>query len=689
MRRPHAVSSRTSLLLVGLFLGPLACTDVAGPATATGLSFVTSPASTLAGHSVSPAIVVKVQDANGDVVTTATTAVTLSVAGSSAALFGTTTVSAINGVATFSDVSIRTAGTGYQLIATADNLSAATSSAFDILVGYPFKLGFITQPTTAFGRVVMTPAVRVAVQDWVGNTTTAGSFVVTMDLASGEPTAALGGKTATTVNGVASFESLSVDTPSSYTLRATAPSLVEAISAPFTITFGEATRLVFAPGPLRAKPGEHIAPSVEVRVEDAYGNRVPETSPSITVALGSNPAGGTLSGTTTRIATNGLASFSDLSIDKVGTGYTLTATSTGLATAHTSVFKVRDLLKFKTVSSGYFHSCGIATDDISYCWGVNGVGELGSPGGQSSEPIPVSGGHTFVSISAGRSHSCGLTAAGAAYCWGGNSFGQIGTGDLTNSDIPLLVSGGHVFAQVTAGYSHTCGVTTAGAGYCWGGNSLGDLGNGSTFSASTPVAVSGGHTFASISPGRLFTCGVTTSGAGYCWGDNSSGTLGNSTLENSPQPVAIPGGLAFTAISGGGFHACGLTTDGIGRCWGSNGTGALGTGNFISTVSPAPVAGGLSFATISAGNRHSCGVTTTGAGYCWGENGGFLGDGGTANSSTPSPTAGGLVFTTISAGRFHSCGVTTSSEAYCWGDNSGGRLGDGTMTTRLVPTLVR
>src|SRR6185295_4677299 len=46
---------------------------------------------------------------------------------------------------------------------------------------------------------------------------------------------------------------------------------------------------------------------------------------SVTVAIGTNPGGGTLSGTTTVSAVSGVASFSNLSIDKSGAGYTLTA----------------------------------------------------------------------------------------------------------------------------------------------------------------------------------------------------------------------------------------------------------------------------------------------------------------------------------------------------------------------------
>jgi len=47
------------------------------------------------------------------------------------------------------------------------------------------------------------------------------------------------------------------------------------------------------------------------------------------VSIGTNPSGGTLSGTLTETVSGGIATFSDLSIDLVGDGYTLHATIGG------------------------------------------------------------------------------------------------------------------------------------------------------------------------------------------------------------------------------------------------------------------------------------------------------------------------------------------------------------------------
>src|SRR5215472_4958848 len=56
--------------------------------------------------------------------------------------------------------------------------------------------------------------------------------------------------------------------------------------------------------------------SVAVTVQDGFGNTVSSASLNITVAIGDNPAGATLSGSTTVTAVGGVAVFSDLMLDR-------------------------------------------------------------------------------------------------------------------------------------------------------------------------------------------------------------------------------------------------------------------------------------------------------------------------------------------------------------------------------------
>jgi len=439
-----------------------------------------------------------------------------------------------------------------------------------------------------------------------------------------------------------------------------------------------------------------------VTVQDAQGNTVPTSTTSITLAIGTNPASGTLAGYTTVAAVNGVATFANVSVNKPGAGYTFTASATALPGASSSSFNITAPITtgpgLTRLSAGSGQTCGVAAGGAAYCWGYNAFGQLGNGSTtNSATPVAVSGGLSFATVSAGNLSPCGVTTGGAAYCWGDNSYGELGNGTTTTSLTPVAVSGGLSFATLNAGsFVSTCGVTTSGAAYCWGDNQQGELGigsitgpqtcvgvysHGSGACSLTPVAVSGGLSFATVSASYLSTCGVTTGGAAYCWGDNSFGQLGNGTTTSSATPVAVSGGLSFATVSAGLSSACGVTTGGAAYCWGLN----------VSELGNAPVAvsGGVSFATVSVGGIAICGVTTSGAAYCWGDNQyGELGNGTTTGSARPVAVSGGLSFATVSAGVDFACGVTTGGAAYCWGVNSFGQLGNGSTTNSLTPVAV-
>jgi hypothetical protein len=139
---------------------------------------------------------------------------------------------------------------------------------------------------------------------------------------------------------VATFGTLSINHAGiGYTLIATDGSLRSATSVPFTVV-GPAVKLVFGVQPTNTLAGATISPAVTVRVEDANGSVVTSSSASVTVAILANPGAGTLSGTATLAASAGVATFGTLSINNVGVGYTLVATSSGLASATSATFSI-------------------------------------------------------------------------------------------------------------------------------------------------------------------------------------------------------------------------------------------------------------------------------------------------------------------------------------------------------------
>jgi hypothetical protein len=91
--------------------------------------------------------------------------------------------------------------------------------------------------------------------------------------------------------------------------------------------------------PVTIKKGVKFAPAVTVRILNA-SNAVVSTdnSTAITLTLGANPANGNLGGKVTATVVNGVATFNDLQIDKVGNGYTIIVSSSPGMTEITSGF---------------------------------------------------------------------------------------------------------------------------------------------------------------------------------------------------------------------------------------------------------------------------------------------------------------------------------------------------------------
>src|SRR5207248_36651 len=81
---------------------------------------------------------------------------------------------------------------------------------------------------------------------------------------------------------------------------------------------GAATQLVFSVQPRITPAGEAIMSAVAVTGKDAHRETAIGSRALVTVAIGTNPGTGTLGGTLTHAAVGGVATFANLSIDKVG-----------------------------------------------------------------------------------------------------------------------------------------------------------------------------------------------------------------------------------------------------------------------------------------------------------------------------------------------------------------------------------
>src|SRR5579872_1246394 len=142
-------------------------------------------------------------------------------------------------------------------------------------------------------------------------------------------------------------------------------------------TVGPPTQLVFTTQPGSTAAGSQMS-SIAVSIEDANGNVVTSDTDMIAIAIGTNPSAGTLSGTATVAAVAGVATFSGLSINSAGKGYTLRATdaTTATITAATSgafnIFGVATQIAFTTQTGGGTGGAAWSTQPVVTVEDANG-----------------------------------------------------------------------------------------------------------------------------------------------------------------------------------------------------------------------------------------------------------------------------------------------------------------------------
>jgi alpha-tubulin suppressor-like RCC1 family protein len=539
-------------------------------------------------------------------------------------------------------------------------------------------------PPTAVNRAALATAPVVRLADASGDSVAEAGVVVTVALTGGGGTLSGTLTSATTAAGTATFPGLSIaGLVGTKTLTFSAPGLA-AVTAQTTLTPGPATSLTLVVGNNQMAPvGFALTGAPTVAVTDVDGNGIAGVAVNFAVTAG----GGSIAGPQQSTNAGGQASSGPWTLGATAGVNTLVATAAGLndvSFTATAFAIVADL------AVGHHHSCAVAANGHSYCWGANGFGELGD-GTTTSRNVPtrITGDRLFRKVTAGGNHSCALTYDDTAYCWGDNTYGQVGDGTSQSLRVaPVAVSTSLRFSSIVAGPVTTCGITTSAVTYCWGRGVFFQIGDGTNASRNVPTSVAGGLTFQSVSIGGQHACGLTTTNQAYCWGLNQYGQVGDGAVPFSSMrqtPNAVAGGHTFVSVAAGYVQSCAVTSSDVLYCWGR----PVGAND---TSTPAAVSTPHAFSSVGAATSevHACAVTTAGAGYCWGTNdAGRLGDGGTSTQLSPTPVAGGLTFRRIRTGAFHGCGLTTTDTVHCWGLNDAGQVGDGTNTgPRLVPVPI-
>lgn len=189
-------------------------------------------------------------------------------------------------------------------------------------------LAFLTPPSESIAGATISE-IQVQIQDQDGNVDTSATNTITLAIGTNPASASLNGTTSkAAVDGVATFDDINIEKVGiGYTLTASADTFDSVTSDAFNITPATASQLSFSIQPSNIVAATSISPAIVVQVLDQFGNLETNANDTITLAIGTNPASASLNGTTSKAAVGGVATFSDINIEKVGTGYTLTASA--------------------------------------------------------------------------------------------------------------------------------------------------------------------------------------------------------------------------------------------------------------------------------------------------------------------------------------------------------------------------
>jgi hypothetical protein len=203
--------------------------------------------------------VITIRDSAGNTVANSTVQVTVAVSPTSGIVGGSTTVNAVNGVATFTGLTLAgTVNTNYVLTFSATGLASATANSVTVTPGTATQLAVTTQPVAGASAAGLTTQPVVTIRDAQGNTVTSSTATVTVALQSGTGGTLGGSTTANAVNGVATFSGVTLAGAigTSYTLRFTSLGLTPVDSGGVTPSgHGGATQLAVTTQPVGGASG--------------------------------------------------------------------------------------------------------------------------------------------------------------------------------------------------------------------------------------------------------------------------------------------------------------------------------------------------------------------------------------------------------------------------------------------------
>lgn len=338
---------------------------------AAGASIVATagtPQSAAVSSAFTTALQATVKDASNNPVSGVTVTFTAPASGASGKFANnsntTTAITNASGVATASTFTANTTTGAYTVTASASGVGSPANFSLTNTAGTAAKF-VVSAPANASAGTPF--SVTVTAQDSSGNTATNYTGTAKFTLGTTDASATVpanytftGGDSGqhTFTNGFTLTKSGTQTVTATDTITAS----INGTTGNISVAGGTGTKLAFGQQPSTALAGSSILPAVTVVIEDQFGNTTASTA-NVSLAIGTNPSGGTLGGTTTIAAVNGTATFSTLNINNAGTGYTLAATSGSLTGAASNAFDIVSNLAF--TSAAVTEIAGVCSPQIT------------------------------------------------------------------------------------------------------------------------------------------------------------------------------------------------------------------------------------------------------------------------------------------------------------------------------------
>ena len=459
--------------VTGLTGSPVTFTATGTAGAPAALVITAQPAGAVSGSALTTQPVVEIRDANGNRVTNSSLAVTAARAAGSATLGGTVTVSAVNGIATFTNLSLGGAGTGAHTLtfSTSTPALSVTSASFTVTAGAPAALAAVStlsQSAAAGTAVSAPPSVRVS--DAGGNPVSGVAVTFAVASGGGSTSPASGGTVSTNASGLATLSSWTLGTTAgANSVTATVAGLTGSpVTFNATGTAGAPAQLALTTQPAGAVSGSAFTTQPVVEIRDANGNRVTTASLAVTATRVTGSA--TLGGTVTVTAVSGIATFTNLSLGGLGTGsHTLSFTTTSPALSITSAsFPVAAGAASAIAAASAVTQSAVAGTAVSAPPSVRVTDAGGNPVSGAVVTFTVAGGGGSTSPASGGTVSTNASGLATLTSWtlgstaGANSVTATAAG-LTGSPVTFNATGTAGAATTIAAVSVTTQSAVAGS----------------------------------------------------------------------------------------------------------------------------------------------------------------------------------------------------------------------------------